>query len=372
MAALRNLWLKAHRWVALGLGWVLILSGITGSLLVVLRPLDRWQHPEYFVAANTIPQAEIALEPVRQRLASEFGPKASFSFRPPREAGETMEVLVRAAWRGTLYLDPSSGREQGRRGEDEGVVAWLYGLHSALLLVQPGKAILAFAALAYLLLAISGLVLWWPRKWPPSLSIAFGKGMPRALFDLHRTAGAVLALALALCIGTGAYLAWRPIGTWITLLSGAPRTTVPVLPAQAAGKGQAIALDDLAASARAAFPEGAIGLILYTPRLDRPMAIRMRLPDDPHPNGRSTVWLDPRSGMVLAAHRWNELDPGTRINSVIYPLHTGELGGLPWQTGVALLGLALGVLGGSGIWLWWSRRAARRRALARATQRTDK
>ncbi|ANN77914.1 PepSY-associated TM helix domain-containing protein [Bordetella flabilis] len=368
MQALRTLWIRCHRWTALCLGWVLVMSGVTGSLLVVARPLDRWLHPAYFVAVTPAGEADarspVSLEALRQRLAGEFGARASFTFAPPREPGDTLQVLVRAAWRGTLYLDPATGAEQGRRGANEGVVALLYGLHSALWMDQTGKAVLACAALSYLVLLMTGAILWWPRKWPPSLGVAFGKGWTRALFDVHRTGGVVLGLALALCIATGAYLAWRPIGGWITWLSGEPRTAAPALPA-ASGAAQASAaaasLDELAARAQAALPEGAIGYFLYSPRLDRPLAVRMRVPDDPHPNGRSTVWLDPRSGAVLAIHRWNELDPGTRVNSYIYPLHTGELGGVAWQAAVAMLGLTLAALGGSGIWLWWRRRMARRR-----------
>ena len=90
-----------------------------------------------------------------------------------------------------------------------------------------------------------------------------------------------------------------------------------------------------------------------------PASLWVTVPD-PHPNGRSTVWLDPRDGKVLAAQRWNELDPGTRINSVIYPLHTGELGGVAGEAIVGFLGLGLGTLGISGIWLWWRRRSVRR------------
>ena len=86
-AALRGLWLKCHRWTALGLGWLLIVSGLTGSLLVVARPLDRWLHPAYFVAAQQPAARAVSLEALRARLALEFGPKAAFSFRPPREAG---------------------------------------------------------------------------------------------------------------------------------------------------------------------------------------------------------------------------------------------------------------------------------------------
>ncbi|ARP81853.1 hypothetical protein CAL12_14200 [Bordetella genomosp. 8] len=370
MRSLRRVWLLCHRWTALCLGWLLVLSGITGSLLVVARPMDRWLHPAYFqaVSAGSPGAGMVAFEGLRQRLAAEFGTGASFTFAPPRRAGETLQVLVRGSWRGSLYLDPDTGVEQGRRGADEGLVAWLYGLHSALWMDQTGKAVLACAALAYLLLALTGVVLWWPRRWPPSLRIEFGKGGTRALFDVHRTGGVVAGLLLAVCMGTGAYLAWRPIGGWITWLSGAPRTVAPVLPqVQQATLPQvqqptqpSVSLDDLANRARAAFPDGAIGYFLYTPRTDRPLAIRMRVPDDPHPNGRSTVWLDPRTGAILATQRWNELDPGTRINSYIYPLHTGELGGIAGQGTVALLGLLLAALGGSGIWLWWRRRRARR------------
>lgn len=387
MQSLRRLWLSCHRWTALSLGWLLVVSGITGSLLVVARPVDRWLHPEYFQAAPArfvldarnaadargapsgnasgapsvaIAQAMVSLEGLRQRLAVEFGPGASYTFAPPRHEGETLQVLVRAKWRGTLYLDPATGVEQGRRGADEGMVAWLYGLHSALWMEQTGKAVLAFAALAYLLLAVTGLILWWPRRWPPSLRIEFAKGGTRALFDIHRTGGVVAGLLLAVSVATGAYLAWRPIGGWISWLSGAPRAVAPALPPQASPATHTVSLDDLADQARAAFPDGAIGYFLYTPRTDRPLAIRMRVPDDPHPNGRSTVWLDPRTGAILATQRWNELDPGTRINSYIYPLHTGELGGGIGQGVVALMGLALATLGGTGIWLWWRRRRARR------------
>lgn len=373
----RKLWLRLHRWTALSLGWVLIVSGLTGAALVVLRPLDQWLHPELFVAAGMRaaevtdnvagrpaagrgPGAGVTLDALRATLAGEFGGRANFSFRPPRAPGETLQVLVRGDWRGTVYIDPASGAEQGRRGENEGLVALLYGLHSALWLQQTGKAILACVAAVYVLLMITGLVLWWPRKWPPTLRIALRKGLLRGLFDIHRTGGALLALALCVSIATGAYLAWRPIGGWITAASGGSKVLAPKLPKVAELTSlPKLPLDALAASAQAAFPDGRIDLLLYTSHLDRPLVVRMHVPDDPHPNGRSTVWLDPRTGAVLAKVRWNDLDPGTRINSIVYPLHTGELGGVPLQAAMASLGLALATLGITGLWLWWRRRAPR-------------
>lgn len=384
----RRFWLTCHRWAALILGGVLILSGLTGGLLVAVRPLDRLLHPAYFVAESRPDARAVPLETVRRTLVDTFGPDASLTFDPPRKSGDTLQVRVRGGWRGTIYLNPSTGREQGRRAENEGVAAFLYQLHSALMLGQTGKAVLVWAALAYLVLMLSGLVIWWPRKWPPSLRMVLDKGTLRALFDVHRQGGAILAVFLAVSVATGAYLAWRPIGGWITAASGQARVVAPTLPELTgltagtaplqAGMSQSSAampplqtgtreppsLDAFAAAAKAEFPGGEIGFILYTPNRDRPMAIRMRVADDPHPNGRSTVWIDPRDGTVLAAHRWDALDPGTRINSVIYPLHTGELGGPAGEVVVGVLGLGLGVLGVSGLWLWWRRRALRRKRVS--------
>jgi len=46
--------------------------------------------------------------------------------------------------------------------------------------------------------------------------------------------------------------------------------------------------------------------------------------------------------------------------SVIYPLHTGELGGPLLMTVLGVGGLALFGLSVTGVWQWWRRRKARR------------
>ncbi|WP_144632265.1 PepSY-associated TM helix domain-containing protein [Bordetella genomosp. 13] len=379
MQRLRALWLTCHRWTALTLGWLLILAGLTGALLVVARPLDEWAHPGYFVAHREVAQGYLArgdaahadaargavpLDAVRASIQAEFGADAGMTLRPPRQAGETLQVLVRGAWRGTVYLDPATGAEQGRRGEDEGFVNTLFRLHSALLMESTGKAVLAWASLAYLALLATGLVLWWPKRWPPSLRIELRKGLLRGLFDVHRTGGAVLGLVLAVSVATGAFMAWRPIGAWINALAGSTPAAVPALRGEPA---DALPLDVLVARAQAVYPDGQVGYVMLAPQPHRPVRIRMRVAGEPHPNGMSTIWLDPRDGTVLSARRWDEMDVAVRLNTVIYPLHTGELGGVPLQAVTALAGLALGVLGISGAWLWWRRLRARR--IARAAGR---
>ena len=354
--ALRRLWLRLHRWAALGLGWLLALTALFGAGLVVAPPLDHWANPQLF-HARSAPGVRAPLEPLRQRLIAEFGPATALTLRPPREPGDTLWVRVRSgAWNGTVYFDPAAGLEQGRRGEHEGAFNVLFELHSSLLMADTGKAVLAGAALVYTFLLLTGVVLWWPVRWPPRLRIEWRMGLLRGLFDLHRTGGALLGLLILVSVLSGAYMAWTPLRAFVSQLAGQTPPGAPKLGQAAAGSGPAVTLDTLVERAQAQFPGQPIGYIHLPAQATRPAQLRFRLPDDPHPNGLSSVWLHPVSGQVLAARRWNELDAGARAVAVIYPLHIGALGG-PLHAALTLTtGLALGTLGISGIWLWWRRR----------------
>lgn len=50
---------------------------------------------------------------------------------------------------------------------------------------------------------------------------------------------------------------------------------------------------------------------------------------------------------------------------MIYPLHTGKLGGIVLEIVIALSRSVLAMLGVTGIWLWWRRRQVRRASAER-------
>jgi uncharacterized iron-regulated membrane protein len=356
----RDLWLNAHRWFALSLGWLLGMMGLTGALLVVAPPLDEQLHPQLFkVAAHDAHLAALPLEAVKAKLGAAFSNKASFSFLPPRAADDSMPVLVRGAWKGTVYIDPYSGAELGRRGETEGFVNFLFKLHNSLLLDDAGRSILALVALCYLLLLTSGLVLWWPRKGQSGWRIELRKGTLRGLFDLHRVAGATLGIVIAVSVATGAYMAWQPLRGFVSTMSGGKPMRAPALPAASRGRADRLPLDTLVAAARARFPQSTVYLVQAPAKTDQPVHVRLHLPDDPHPNGRTMLWLDPVTAEVLAAQRWNQADVGARAVSIVYPLHTGVLGGVPLQALMMLSGTTLAGMAVTGLWLWWRRRSLR-------------
>lgn len=356
--AIRRLWLKAHRYCALSLGWLLALAALLGAALTVAHPLDQALHPELFARSAATGASTCALDTVHARLRPEFGPGAAFTYRPPREPGDTLWVRVRGEWNGTVYFDPADCRERGRRGETEGFYNLLFELHSSLLLEDRGRAVLASAAAVYLALLVSGLVLWWPARWPPNLRVRWNAGALRGVFDLHGVGGAVLGLLIAVSVASGAYMAWPPLRPFVSSLVGDRPAPAPVLPKDS-GHGAAQSLDRLVAGAQARFPGAMVGYVMADGDAKRPVRVRLKLPDDPHPNGLTSVWLHPVTGATLASQRWDRLDLGHRIISVVYPLHSGALGGTAHTVLVGLMGLALAGLGGTGLWMWSCRRASR-------------
>lgn len=358
-AGLRRLWVKTHRWLGLVCGGLLVLVGVSGALLVVARPLDRLAHPRLFVAQPAVadPAGRHVLQRAQEYVRMTFGDAAALTLRPPREPGQTLWVLVRSpAWRGTLYLDPVSAAEQGRRGEYEGAANLLFKFHSSLLLQDFGKGVLAWLALVYCVLFMTGIYLWWPKPGRSAFRFTAGKGRRGSLFNLHRMAGVFCGAVILLSVTTGAYLAWRPLAAWITAAAGQTATKAPIVGNASIPAADALTLDEMADRARARFPGSTIGYVQVPEEARRPIRVRLKLADDPHPNGLTSVWLHPRSGEILAVHRWDELDPGARAQSYVYPLHTGEFGAMPMELAVLIGGVALGVLGTTGVVLYATRK----------------
>ena len=250
-------------------------------------------------------------------------------------------------------MDPATGEVLGRRAESGTVVGFLFTLHSSLLGGETGKAVLTLAAFAYVLMLVSGIYLWWPVHWSQAFTIRWTASRLRTWFDWHRVTGAVLGMLVLISVVSGAYMAWPPLAQSVTKLSGASLASPPAVvggPPQAEAIGRAV---DMALTA---FPQAMVGYVQVPAKAHQPIRVRLRLPDDPHPNGLTSVWLHPDTTQILQINRWSELDPGTRAYAYIYPLHTGELWGWVWTVLTFFIGIALSAYAITGLWIWWRRR----------------
>lgn len=360
---------KAHLWLGLGLGGLLVLLGLTGSILVFYPELDALLHPEIRAEGAGPPDWDRALATVRAAYPDKPGPwrfevtgrpgaiPARY-YDPPERTGHDFRPMM-------VWLSPDGGAVVRRDYWGEYAMTFIYDLHYRLLLGQIGGKVLGWLGFAMLALLLSGLWAWWPRgSWRKALRLKLGASVQRSLRDWHKLSGlAGLAFLLILTV-TGIMLE----------LQGETRSALAAvgLPVDwdvhdhgalaKIGRAEAVLPSQAVQAARLALPGARLAWIETPTVTGGHYRMRMQVAGDPAPRfPHSFVWIDAASGKVAAVRDARKAAAGSAIESWIHPLHDGSAGGLTGRFLAAVSGLIPLFLFVSGWLRWRVRRGAGRK-----------
>lgn len=100
--------------------------------------------------------------------------------------------------------------EDGRNLGDSPFIAWLLDLHDNLLAGETGRAVNGVGAILLLVLAVTGIIIWWPgiRTWRRSLFLDPRASWTRLNWNLHSVLGAWFMAFVLLWGVTGIYLSF--------------------------------------------------------------------------------------------------------------------------------------------------------------------
>jgi uncharacterized iron-regulated membrane protein len=362
---MRRWWRAFHRYVGLSVGLLLVLLGLTGSLITYQYELDRWLNPALLRVAPGPARLPFAVLQARAQAALPHGTVLGWARLAPDDAGALswfFEDAEGSRWE--LAQDPLSGRVLGQRRSDTHALAWVYEFHATLLSGVVGNVVLGLVALLVLLLVAAGVTLWWPRhgRWRQALTVKTSVGPARLHFDLHRATGAYAAPLLLLSAFTGIYMALPPVMNAMVSLV-APVTEIT--PVQATAAARRLTLDDAVAAAQRAFP-GTLPKVLVLPtELGSPYEVNLYRPGDrlTHKSGEWTAFIDPATGATLRLDGPPQRQAGDWFIAWMFPLHNGEAFGAVSRALTCFLGLVPLLLAITGVSMWWRRRLNRRRAL---------
>ena len=351
----RRLVVKLHLYTGLFVGLLLVVSGLTGSVLVFREELEALAHPHLLVSDGA--GERVAVEDVVAAVQRAYPADKPFAIRMPRAPHETYLVKLNSAHDRFVYVDPYSGSILGAHRQRESVLGWLSLLHTELLAGEAGETAVGLGGLLLLGLCMTGLVAWWPRngRFSQGFKVQWSARWKRLNFDLHRATGIYTVLFLSITAATGAAFVFN--NTAIDLVdaatASAPRPPAPRLAPDRSGA-SARTLDALLHTADRALPLPTTWISLpQTPTA--PLVVRKKRPDEAHPNGRNFVYLDPRSGAVLQVERDLSAPRGTRVFNALYPLHVGAIAGTPTRGLQAGVGVAPLVLLATGFVMWKNR-----------------
>lgn len=200
----RRLLVKFHLYTGLFVGLLLVVTGLTGSVLVYREELEALTHPQLLVSSGS--GERVAVEDVVQTVQRAYPAERLFAIRMPRSPRETYLVKLNNAHDRFVYIDPYSGSILGTHRQRESVLGWLALLHTELLAGERGETAVGFGGLLLLGLCVSGLVVWWPRngKLSQGFKVQWSARWKRLNFDLHRATGVYAVLFLSVTAATGA------------------------------------------------------------------------------------------------------------------------------------------------------------------------
>lgn len=342
-----------HRWIGLAIAIPILLVSISGGLLLLRDPYYRVRYPS---VAREITAAELARQAeLLDAIDTRFGRDGVRLVRFPRPGVNAFHVYLTDG--SEALIDPRDASVLDRWRWNTSVPAFLFDLHAHLLMGATGEILNGCVALAIVLLALSGLWLWFPRRASAfRLSQAIPRSAAPAAFLRSHAASGVLFLAPAVVLSaTGAGLVfYAPAGAALSALFD---TSKPVLPAASVAR-RADAPQPwsrILSAARAAFPEA--GPTMYSPGRgdDAVLTFRTSLPGEWHPNGRSYVLIDPYTAQVVQAIDARTEGRGTRAMHALYPVHAAKVGGRFMIAIAAAAAIGLAWLSGTAGWSWLQR-----------------
>ena len=203
---------QVHLWAGIGLSIYVVVISSTGSAIVFRRELDKTLCPS------------VVSVPIRGRRLTAAELKARAQAAYPRFAAGQIEVRAARApdapqeidfagggVRLERLFDPYTGANLGDPiGCEPRFVSALADFHDNLLSGRTGLRVNGSGALAVTLLALSGVILWWPgvARWWRGFTVRMSVPWYRTLRDLHGVLGIVLALFVLLWAVTGIYFAF--------------------------------------------------------------------------------------------------------------------------------------------------------------------
>ena len=174
---------------------------VTGSIYLFRPQIDAWVDRDVAVLQRT---GEAATQQELVAAATAAVPGSIFAgVMLPEQADQAARVLVSdKGARTRVYLHPDT--TDILKTQDEGSTwdRWIFKLHGELMLGTPGSIVVELAASWAIVMVLTGLYLWWPRRAKGLGGVLYpriGQGAKRFWRDLHAVVGIyVSAFALFL------------------------------------------------------------------------------------------------------------------------------------------------------------------------------
>lgn len=364
---------KLHLWLGLSSGLVVFIVSLTGAIFVFqddIRDLtEPWRQVQPQPTAMLLPsQLQAAALARHPGIAAEttwvtyFGPERAATVFFTDKAGAPIQV----------YLNPYTGRVLHEQDLSMHFFTVVQEIHMHLLLPEAvAKWVVGGGVSIFVVMLLTGLVLWWPKRRQERrqrFTIKWGARWRRVNYDLHNVLGfyaASIGLVLALS-GLFMLFPWLLQPLVLAVDGGQPapqeimQTKLDTL--QPAAPAAAPLPDMVYRQVRRLSPDHEMILLSPTGTGKAP-AFCWTYQKALHYYHRDEFAFHPVSGQLLESRFHATKSAGTKFSDMNYDLHVGQILGFGGKIVAFLVSLICASLPVTGTIVWWGRRNKKKKPL---------
>jgi uncharacterized iron-regulated membrane protein len=352
---------KWHLYLGIFAGAIIAFIGLTGSILTFRDEIDESLNRQLF----EVPAQHQRLSPTALiALVHKKYPTLNYNYItiPKRSKPGATYVLFERKKEEQNFINPYNADIVGSRLYDDSFIGIVTELHTSLFIPGVGRYIVGLCALILLILTISGLRLWIPKKVKHlrgMLSVNFKGNFKRKNYDWHNVIGFYTSPIVMILSLTGFMISFSILFIpLIFILNGqSAKGVASLLNAQSIEQKNVVPIGfpQVIKIASEAMPGADVRGI--TPPLNKKGSYRLDLVKDGFPSTgrRLMLSLDQYSGKVLLNSNKDFPEVGKAYLSWLGPIHYGSFGGLTTKIIALIAGLVPLALFITGFITWWPR-----------------
>lgn len=356
---------KVHLWLGLASGLIVVILGITGCILAFEVEIRGFTEPYKFVKKESGPM----LPPSNLKAVAEkhLVSKKALGIEYPGQGNSAVAAYYDATNYEQVFINPYNGEFLKHKNMNRDFFRFILDGHFYLWLPDDiGQPVVASATLVFLVMMITGLILWWPKNKAAGkqrFSVKWSAKWRRKNYDLHNVLGFYMTWVAIFISITGLVFGFHWFAKSLYFVTSGGKTMVDhEHPVSDTTKTAPVVNmpDQLWLQHRAAVKENeSLGIYFAALHTD-PVEVVVNHRPGTYYNS-DFYHYDQYTGKELSAtgsyaDKFKDAGVADKIVRMNYDMHVGAVLGLPGKLLAFFASLIAASLPVTGFVIWWGRR----------------
>ena len=365
-----------HLWPSIVSGLILVFVCLTGTIIVYGDEIMDWSAGDAKYVENVGPQkiTDKQLHQVIQAYNKNMSLSDLVFFKDPERSVRARAFDTVHRYLCHLYID----QYQGKVLKEDKTIFFFFvtaHIHASFLAGKIGGWVVAISTVIFLISSITGLVLWWPKRWTKktreaSFTIKWKAKFKRFNYDLHNVYGFYSLILCVILSATGLLIFFEPLGDGLVkVVGGSDKHVAQAMPKAVKDKSTV----DMVQTAYSLFDhEGKDkeSVSIWAMRQEKSGAYVYSLGNSGLKSSANleVVAVDKYTGKRLPIQKADLIHDKTE--NMVWQLHMGQWWGQLGKLSTFLAGIIATSLPITGFLIWWGRRNKKPKKRSQVTLKT--